>query len=232
MALAIGHGNFVQAIALWPTQQAVEDFAIDQRRQHRDIFGRIQQACQAQDGVEQLGVDPVDIHTARGRARGHPHRAGFGNQGGQLRRVDIDAHRQVGVFDRGVDDSPGHRHRDREHQVVEGVVGKDFVGQAHFLAAVGEDAQGRFNQHRHEVARRIVAVQVERSDRGAVGTVLPSVPVHNAGQFGALFFHLGIEGNGLLFGRRHGASSACFFDGHSLAVALQAVLCRFCTILA
>jgi hypothetical protein len=47
------------------------------------------------------------------------------------------------------------------------------------------------------------------------------MPVHNARQFGALFFHLGIEGNGLLFGRRHGASSACFFDGHSLAVAVQ-----------
>ena len=52
----------------------------------------------------------------------------------------------------------------------------------------------------------------------------------DAAQTGCHF--LGIEGDGCMFGRRHGASSTGYFDGLSLAAAFQKVLRRFCTILA
>ncbi|MNC73931.1 hypothetical protein D3C75_1252110 [compost metagenome] len=53
MGLAAGHGYFIQTITLRAAQQTVQNLAPNQRRQYRNVLGRIQQANQAQQGIEQ-----------------------------------------------------------------------------------------------------------------------------------------------------------------------------------
>ncbi|MNI64485.1 hypothetical protein D3C73_1199320 [compost metagenome] len=94
MALAVGDGDFVQAMALWAAQQAIKNLAADQRREHGDVLGCIQQAGQAQHGVEHRCVDPLDIQAAPGGAGGYAQGPGVGDERGDLGGVDVQANSQ------------------------------------------------------------------------------------------------------------------------------------------
>ncbi|MNI88928.1 hypothetical protein D3C73_1462700 [compost metagenome] len=62
--LAVGQGNFIQAVTVRAAQQAIEDFPPDQRRQHGNVPRGVQQANQAQQCVEQLRICPFHIEAA------------------------------------------------------------------------------------------------------------------------------------------------------------------------
>ena len=142
----------------WPAaaQQPVENLAEDQRRQHRDVARAVQQMDQAQHRIQQAGVDTVDVEAAVAAPAGHFHGPGVGDQLGDFRRVDIQPDAEVGRVRRGVDHLAGQRQGDRDHQVVQRIVDIAFLGQLHLLAALGDDAQGRF-------------VHAARRQGGAVG---------------------------------------------------------------
>ncbi|MCY1360432.1 hypothetical protein D9M69_470580 [compost metagenome] len=42
MALTVGDGDFVQPMPLFAAQQAIEDLPANQRREHGDVFWRVQ----------------------------------------------------------------------------------------------------------------------------------------------------------------------------------------------
>jgi hypothetical protein len=134
MALAVGHGNFIQPIALRPTQQAVEDFAAINGASMAMSFGVSSRRASRSTASSNCAVERSTYSRAAsaGRAR---HGARVGDQavisaGSMSSRIARFGSCAVASMTRPP------RHRDREHQVIERVVGKELVGQAHFLAAL------------------------------------------------------------------------------------------------
>ncbi len=68
-------GDLAQHAALRTVQQPVEDFALEHRREHRDVLGRVEQGQQPDPGVEQLRG-----HRADPEARGLSVAAGPGHR--------------------------------------------------------------------------------------------------------------------------------------------------------
>ncbi|MNV29440.1 hypothetical protein D3C71_1206670 [compost metagenome] len=151
MALTVGDSDFIQPMALLAAQQPIENFPTDQRREHGDVFRRVEQTCQAQYGVEHRGIQPFDIQPAPGRPGGHADWAGVGDQRGNFRRVDVQAHGEDRFIGRDVHHSTTQGHRNRDHQVIQRIVIEELIGQPNFLAALRHDAQRRLREDRGEL---------------------------------------------------------------------------------
>ena len=196
VGLAVGDGDLVQALALAAAQQPVENLAEDQRRQHRDVARAVQQMDQAQHRIQQAGVDTVDVEATVAAPAGHFHGPGVGDQLGDFRRVDIQPDAEVGRVRRGVDHLAGQRQGDRDHQVVQRIVDIAFLGQLHLLAALGDDAQGRFVHAARRQGGAVGANQGEGVDGGAVDTVAGTVLEQQLRQFALALAQFGGEIDG------------------------------------
>ncbi len=186
MALAVAHRDLVQVPPLATAEQAVEDLAHGQRCQHRDVLRAGQEAHQAQRGVEQRRIDAVQIDPARSPFHGLAQRRAFGHQGGDHRRVDIQADTEVRLAGGGLQHATGHRHSDRDHQVMQRIVGVELIAQAHLLAALHDDAQRRLVQPVHQFARRAAADQEQIVDSGGMHAVVAHEAIDQPRQGGTL----------------------------------------------
>ncbi|CPJ33807.1 Uncharacterised protein [Bordetella pertussis] len=179
---ALGARDVAQPPAHRTGQQAVVDFALDQRGQHRDVGRRVEQARQAQHGVEQ-GLGQARERQAAAQRLAGRRGAQLADQAGDAVRIQVERKAQVGRARGGQRDARGHRQVERGQQVVRGVVFVDVVAQLHALGALRQQRQRRPVEADVQFGRagRTVEVQARQGGRGAA--VGRRMPFDQAGQF-------------------------------------------------
>ncbi len=196
VGLAVGQGNFVQPVALRAAQQAVENLPAHQRCQHGDVAWRVEQAEQAQQGIEQRAVSFFHVQAAPIRAIGYQHRTAVGDQLADLGRVQVHAQPQARALRAGVELDRAQRQGDRNHHVVQRVVGVLFVPEEQAFAALGQNAQRRLRQGRYRANVLGVAHQEQVVDGRGRPIRVACMASDQVGQLLALDLQVRIKGRG------------------------------------
>ncbi len=125
------------------------------------------------------------------------------HQVGDLLRVHVHLHPQIGIFRGGVGDLAEHRQVHRGHQATERPIGDFPIPQPHRLGALGDQAERRVvHRGAHAAGGGIGAHQLQAGDRGVVEAFvggpfldLARQSFRQSGQVVVQWFEDGLVGN-------------------------------------
>lgn len=122
LRMAAGQRDLAQTRTLPVHDQAIVDFALDQRREDRNVVRRIEQAYESHDRVDERRRHARHEHAARRFLRCRSRQIGFAQQRTDAFDVEVQAQAQIRMIGRHAHDLGDARQIDGRHEVVQRVV--------------------------------------------------------------------------------------------------------------
>jgi len=185
--LAAGQRHVAQARADGAIEQAVSELAADQWRQGGDFPRFVEQAHEAQHGVEQLGRHVADGNAARGRQDFLLRRAFDGafavEQRGHVGDVDAKHDAQMRLVHARFHHAHLHGQVDGRQQILHAAVMEGFASQGDVFRPLRDDRHAGTRRMEQRFRHRRLAVETEVADGRRVVARARRVAADQGGDF-------------------------------------------------
>ena len=135
-----------QEFPLRADEQAVMDFADNERPEYGDLLRFLEKIDKAQERMQDIGIDVRDGEPLVGAGPGRAGRRDFRREPGDQVLVQIKAQRQKGPLRAGIRDVKGARHVHPGHEALVFAVAVLLGAQHGPLGALNDHADGRLGE--------------------------------------------------------------------------------------